>query len=83
MDEPEVLGHGRGHVLAFARTCPGKLDPNDDSAAVIGTLDGGLVLAVADGVGGSPVGPKASANAMPGIFSGHMVAEAFHIHLDR
>ncbi|MDV6032122.1 MAG: SpoIIE family protein phosphatase [Phycisphaera sp. RhM] len=64
MDEPEVLGHVQGRVLAFARTCPGKQDPNDDSAAVIGTLDGGLVLAVADGVGGSPVGHKASAIAM-------------------
>ncbi|MCA9140717.1 MAG: protein phosphatase 2C domain-containing protein [Planctomycetales bacterium] len=64
MDEPQSFDHSQGRVMAYARTCPGKQEPNDDSAAVICTQDDGLVLAVADGVGGSPLGHKASGIAM-------------------
>lgn len=64
MEEPESLVHRQGSLLAFCRTCPGKEEPNDDSAAIFFTADDGLVLAVADGVGGSPLGHKASAIAM-------------------
>ncbi|QEF96633.1 Putative protein phosphatase 2C-type [Stieleria maiorica] len=64
MEQPEVLDQVQGQVLVLARTCPGKQDPNDDSAAVIRTFDDALVLAVADGVGGSPSGHRASAIAM-------------------
>ncbi len=64
MEQPEVFDHAQGRVSAFARTCPGKQEPNDDSAAVIRTLDDALVMAVADGVGGSPSGHRASAIAM-------------------
>ncbi len=63
--ETPVLHRGeQGSVVAFSRTCPGKEDPNDDSAVVVQTPGGGLVLAVADGVGGAPVGYKASAIAV-------------------
>lgn len=64
MDTPESIDHCQGRVMAYSRTCPGKEEPNDDSAAVIFTQDDGLVLAVADGVGGAPLGHKASAIAM-------------------
>ncbi len=53
-----------GNVVVYSRTCPGKEEPNDDSAVVIPTAGGGIVMAVADGVGGAPVGYKASAIAV-------------------
>ncbi len=64
MDVPEQIDIGPGHVVAFSRSCPGKEEPNDDSAVVIQTAGGGVVMAVADGVGGAPVGYKASAIAV-------------------
>ncbi|TWT49366.1 Serine/threonine phosphatase stp [Rubripirellula amarantea] len=53
-----------GNLVAFSRRCPGKEEPNDDSAAIFHTADDGIVLAVADGVGGAPLGYKASAIVM-------------------
>ena len=50
-----------GNLVAFSRRCPDKAEPNDDSAAIFHTVDDGIVLAVADGVGGAPLGYKASA----------------------
>ncbi|MCM2372553.1 PP2C family protein-serine/threonine phosphatase [Aporhodopirellula aestuarii] len=64
MDAPVVIRDAQGNIVAYSRTCPGKEDPNDDSAVVIRIPNGGLVLAVADGVGGAPVGYKASAIAV-------------------
>ncbi|TWU01620.1 PP2C family protein-serine/threonine phosphatase [Neorhodopirellula pilleata] len=75
MESPRVLpvdfvdshrfGAGKpGHLVVFSRTCPDKDEPNDDSAAVIRLPDGALVMAVADGVGGAPLGYKASAIAV-------------------
>ncbi|WP_404305711.1 PP2C family protein-serine/threonine phosphatase [Neorhodopirellula lusitana] len=53
-----------GNLVAYSRTCPGKEEPNDDSAAVITLDDGAVIMAVADGVGGAPLGYKASAIAV-------------------
>jgi serine/threonine protein phosphatase PrpC len=64
MDTPEAIRFDQGTVVAFSRTCPGKEEPNDDSAVIIRTPNGGIVMAVADGVGGAPVGYKASAIAV-------------------
>lgn len=64
MDQPELIGFTGGNLLAFSRVCPGKSEPNDDSAAVIRTAAGAIVLVVADGVGGAPMGYKASAIAI-------------------
>lgn len=69
MDQPELIRIGErgaedGHLVAFSRVCPGKDEPNDDSAAIIYTPCGSIVMAVADGVGGAPLGYKASAIAM-------------------
>ncbi|TWT66121.1 PP2C family protein-serine/threonine phosphatase [Allorhodopirellula solitaria] len=61
---PERVSVGPGNAVAYSRTCPGKEEPNDDSAAIIPTAGGGVVMAVADGVGGAPVGYKASAIAV-------------------
>ena len=64
MDQPDLISVDGGNVVAFSRVCPDKEDPNDDSAAIIHTACGAIVLAVADGVGGAPLGYKASAIAM-------------------
>ncbi len=56
-----------GKVSALVRRCPDKSEPNDDSAAVIPTLGGGVVLVVADGVGGCPMGYRASSIAVQSI----------------
>lgn len=64
MDQPELIQVDGGNIVAFSRVCPGKTEPNDDSAVVIHTACGAIVLAVADGVGGAPLGYKASAIAM-------------------
>jgi PPM family protein phosphatase len=64
---PELLHVAEGRVVAFCRTCPGKEEPNDDSAVIIETECGATVLAVADGVGGCPMGYKASAIAVNSI----------------
>ncbi len=60
----ELLG---GKVVALCRRCPDKEQPNDDSAAVVQTESGGIVLIVADGVGGGPGGHQASAIAVQSV----------------
>ncbi len=67
MVKPELVRVGDGHVAGLCRRCPGKQEPNDDSAAVLHTSWGATVLVVADGVGGCPLGYKASAIAVASI----------------
>lgn len=65
VDEPaELIPVSGGVVIALCHRCPGRIDPNDDSAAVIQTSTGATVLVVADGMGGGPLGHKASAIAV-------------------
>lgn len=64
MDLPDLMRVEQGQVVAYSRTCPGKSEPNDDSAVIIPIAGGGIVIAVADGVGGAPFGYKASAIAV-------------------
>lgn len=66
-----------GHVAVLCRRCPDKVEPNDDSAAVIQTASGAIVMVVADGVGGCPLGYKASAIAVESIIEGVESAEPF------
>ena len=61
MDAPELMEDPSGHLVVYSCVCPGKTEPNDDSAAIIPVPGGRVVLAVADGIGGSPFGYKASA----------------------
>ena len=51
MAAPLLMEFDAGSVVALCRRCPGKTEPNDDSAAVVQAEGGALVLAVADGVG--------------------------------
>ena len=67
MQSAELLSLSAGNVAAFCRRCPDKAEPNDDSAAVIHTAGGAAILVVADGVGGSALGHKASAIAVQAI----------------
>lgn len=64
MDQPELIDVRDGHVVAFSRRCPDKHEPNDDSACLIHAPGGAIVMAVADGMGGGPLGYKASSIAM-------------------
>ena len=75
MEAPELLDVANGHVAAFCRRCPDKVEPNDDSAAVVQTKSGAIVLVVADGVGGCPLGHKASAIAVEAIAERVQAAE--------
>jgi len=50
----------QGEVCVRSIRSPTKRTPNEDSAAVIELGDDSLVLAVADGVGGSPAGREAA-----------------------
>lgn len=53
-----------GTVAVRSHRSPDKETPNEDAAAVIPVSDTALVLAVADGVGGSPSGAEASRTAV-------------------
>jgi serine/threonine protein phosphatase PrpC len=50
----------QGQVCVRSVRSPDKSTPNEDAAAVIQVREGSLVLAVADGVGGTPAGREAS-----------------------
>jgi serine/threonine protein phosphatase PrpC len=67
MESPELLEMCSGSVVTLCRRCPDKIEPNDDSAAVVQKSSGAIVLIVADGVGGSPLGYKASAIAVEAV----------------
>lgn len=67
MQSPQLLSLAAGNVAALCRRCPDKIEPNDDSAAVVETTSGAIVLVVADGVGGGPLGHKASAIAVQAV----------------
>jgi serine/threonine protein phosphatase PrpC len=53
-----------GEVCVRSLRGPDKEGPNEDAAAVIPVGDAAIVLAVADGVGGSPAGCEASTTAV-------------------
>lgn len=56
-----------GTVCVRSRKSPEKATPNEDAAAVIPIGRRGLVLAVADGVGGTPAGRDASQRAVQAL----------------
>jgi serine/threonine protein phosphatase PrpC len=64
---PQTLQLSSGRVACLCRRCPGSDLPNDDSAAVLQTTSGAIVLVVADGVGGCAWGYKASAIAVQSV----------------
>jgi len=54
----------RGQVAIFSARSPDKESPNEDAAAVVPAGEHAAVLIVADGMGGSPAGQRASALAV-------------------
>jgi protein phosphatase len=54
----------QGEICVRSVRSPEKETPNEDAAAIIELANGSLVLAVADGVGGTPAGRDASNVAM-------------------
>lgn len=66
--EVHLVDERRGAVVGTSRKMPGRTGPNQDSLAVIPTADG-VVLAVADGVGGGPEGDRASRVAIEELVS--------------
>lgn len=67
MEEPLTVPCAGGLAVAFSRSSPVGDAPNQDSAAIIPVRDDGVVLAVADGVGGMKAGHAASAAAIRAI----------------
>lgn len=61
MDQPQLLTLPFGDVAVFARRCPGRETPNEDSVAVLSAGPAAGVLVVADGMGGEQAGNVASA----------------------
>ncbi len=75
MSTAEVVSVPHGQVAVLCRRCPDKFEPNDDSCAVVQTASGGVVLIVADGVGGGPLGYKASSIAVETVSESVQQAE--------
>jgi len=67
MGEPEIVPVAGGTACVFSRRCPGKSSSNEDAAAVVPFNDSTAVLIVADGLGGSALGEKASRLATEAI----------------
>ena len=67
MDEVAVHALASGEVAVFSCRAPGREGPNEDSAALLPFGDGAYVLAVADGLGGSRAGARASALAIEAL----------------
>ncbi|MEM6687842.1 MAG: protein phosphatase 2C domain-containing protein [Planctomycetota bacterium] len=67
MDSVDWVEGSRHRLGVFCDKCPGKIGPNDDCAMIIVRDEASVVMAVADGLGGSPQGHVASAKAMESI----------------
>jgi serine/threonine protein phosphatase PrpC len=63
-EESSDIELAQGLVAVRSLRAPDKSGPNEDAAAVIAVGKDALVLAVADGVGGSPAGCEASTTAV-------------------
>lgn len=62
--EDAVIDFAGGAAALFSMRCPGKETPNEDAVALISTGRTSGVLAVADGLGGTPAGKQASSVAI-------------------
>lgn len=67
MQQPARVPCDTAEVWAYSRRAPDKTSSNEDAAGVWERDDGGLVLAVADGVGGMPSGAEAAACAVAAV----------------
>jgi serine/threonine protein phosphatase PrpC len=67
MEEAELHPIAGGVAAVFSAPCPGRATANEDAAALIPIDRGSAVLAVADGLGGSPAGEHAAARAVESL----------------
>jgi serine/threonine protein phosphatase PrpC len=64
MSEVALHRIGRGCAAAFSAHCPGRAGANEDAAALIPLDEGSAVLAVADGLGSTPLADHAASLAV-------------------
>ncbi len=64
MDEPRVLQTDDGEIAVVSRRSPDREPPHNEDAAIVLVRSDGLVLAVADGLGGVPGGKMAAKTAI-------------------
>jgi serine/threonine protein phosphatase PrpC len=60
----EMLDTGHGRACVFTRSSPDKNTGNEDAVGVISCGESGVVIIVADGLGGLPAGQQASVEAV-------------------
>ncbi|WP_455205239.1 PP2C family protein-serine/threonine phosphatase [Kaarinaea lacus] len=65
----ELISCANGSAVVFTTRAPGKLSQNEDSCALFNIDQNDCVLAVADGMGGLPMGQTASAIVVDNIES--------------
>jgi len=68
LSEPAVVAAGTGVAAVVSERSPIKDPPNEDAAAVIPLIGGGVALAVADGCGGHAAGEQAAQIAIRTLF---------------
>ncbi len=66
---------GRGRAAAFSAPCPGREGANEDAAALIPLDEGSAVLAVADGLGSTPLADHAASQAVRSLVEALQPAE--------
>ena len=75
MEEVALHPIGRGRAAAFSAGCPGREGANEDAAALIPLDEGSAVLAVADGLGSTPLADQAASLAVRSLVEALQPAE--------
>jgi len=75
MEDVALHPIGRGTAAAFSAGCPGRGGANEDAAALIPLDEGSAVLAVADGLGSTPLADHAASLAVRSLVEALQRAE--------
>ena len=75
MAEPALFALAGGKAAVFSAACPEGAGANEDAAALIPLDAGSAVLAVADGLGGNPLGDHAASLAVRSLVEALAPAE--------
>lgn len=67
MATAEVFQLSGGRAVFYSDRCPDKDGPNEDAASIIPVAAGRTILAVADGMGGRPLGAEASRSTLQSL----------------